>query len=82
MLNFSSVAKVCLTDANTVELLINEFFSQLVQACRDSYSLKINFRKGGDYLSWMIPVSFCSNIAVLKADLTASASDDLTIRES
>ena len=37
---------MCLTDANTVELLINEFFSQLVQACRDSYSLKINFKIG------------------------------------
>ena len=42
----SKIAAVCLTDAETVTLLIKEFVAQLAHAAKQQHNLKINLKVG------------------------------------
>ena len=45
-LNFATIAKVCNTDAQTVELVIKEVLAQIVKFVKDGFGVRISFRIG------------------------------------
>lgn len=45
-INFASIAKVCNTDAATVELVLKEVLAQIANSVKNGAILRINFRVG------------------------------------
>ena len=45
-LNTTSIAKVCLTEANTVDLMLQEFISQMAHQAKSGSTLRINLKVG------------------------------------
>ena len=45
-LNCGSIAKVCFTDAQTVELVLQEIIAQLAQVAKEGKVIRLNFKVG------------------------------------
>lgn len=55
--NYNSIAKVCNTDSNSVELVLKEIVAQISKFIKNGHTLRISFRVGrieikGNELNW------------------------------